>query len=99
MLSEDLSDRGVRLRSESSIIEGIVGAGSDVPLEVRLEEDLPPVKVKAKMMWSYVAAEGANVSGWQFINFHGNARRRLRHYLDRVGEEQEDWEDDAETTV
>lgn len=99
LVSEDLSDRGIRLRSNGTPLSSLLGSGHDVPLEIHIEDDLPPVKVKARLAWSTMTRQGSSVSGWQFMNFHGNARRRLRHYLDRTASGETEWEDDAEASI
>ena len=90
LVSEDVSGRGIRLRSNGggTPLSHIVGKHGEAPLEISLEEDVPPIKVRAQIVWSYSNSSGATISGWQFMNFHGNARRRLRAFLERVAEEE-----------
>lgn len=99
MVSEDLSDRGVRLQASDTPLSLIMDKHGEAPLEICLEEEVSPVKVKAQIIWTYSLTDGGTMSGWQFMNFHGNARRRLRSFLDRMAEEQAGREDDAEATV
>ena len=86
VVTEDVSDRGVRLRFDERDLATFVGHRQNVPFELCLEEGLPPVRAEAQLVWTYTAANGGTVCGWQFVHFKGNARRRLRHYLDQHSE-------------
>ena len=83
VVSEDVSDRGIRLRCEGVRLGTLVGHREELPLEICLQNETPPVVAQAKLVWVYDTAEGGSVSGWRFVHFHGNARRRLRNFLDR----------------
>ncbi len=82
VISDDLSDRGVRIRVNEDHLKSIVGHREEIPLEIVLKEDVPPLKAQAELMWAYNTPQGGSVSGWRFVHFKGNARRRLRSYLD-----------------
>ena len=83
VMSEDVSDRGVRLRFEETGLSRVVGHRDEVPLEICLQDKMPPVKAQAQLVWAYNTTSGGSVSGWRFVHFKGNARRRLRNYLDQ----------------
>lgn len=81
-ISEDISDSGVRLRSAGQSAAQLLGHQDLVEMEVNLKEGALPVKVQARLIWAYSASQGGAMSGWCFAHFRGNARRRLRAYLD-----------------
>lgn len=81
-VSEDISDSGVRLRSAEQSPAQLLGHQDLVEMEIDPQEGALPVKVKAELIWAYPASQGGTMSGWHFAHFRGNARRRLRAYLD-----------------
>ena len=83
VVSEDVSDRGIRLHLKETNLASFIGQRELVFLEICLLDDAPPVKAQARLVWSYTTFAGGTVSGWQFVHFRGNARRRLRRYLDQ----------------
>ena len=87
VVSEDVSDRGIRLHLTEMNLGSFVGQRELVFLEICLQDDAPPVKAQARLVWSYTTFAGGTVSGWQFAHFRGNARRRLRRYLDQCASE------------
>ena len=52
-------------------------------MEIFLEAEVPPVSVKAKLMWAFVPSGGGAVSGWEFMELKGRSLRRFRTFVDR----------------
>jgi len=82
-VSEDISDSGIRLRSETLAPGQLMDQYREAEVAVELEEGAAPVKARAQLLWAYADGSGGSVSGWHFVRFRGNARRRLRRFLDR----------------
>ncbi|MCZ6631769.1 MAG: PilZ domain-containing protein [bacterium] len=91
MVSEDISDRGIRLRIEQRRWGEVLGHREEVALEIGLPEEKAPIVAQAQLMWAFNSQEGVGgTSGWRFVHFRGNARRRLRHFLEpHIAEKQE----------
>ena len=83
VMSEDVSERGIRLRFEDYGIADILGHRDELPMEIFLEAEVPPVKVQAKLMWAFAPSGGGAVSGWEFLELKGRSLRRFRSYIDR----------------
>ena len=82
LISEDVSDWGIRLHFEETRISRIVGHREEVPLEIYLQDGISPVEVQANLLWVYDDIGGGSVSGWRFVHFKGNSHRQLMNYLD-----------------
>ena len=82
-ISEDVSDNGIRLRSEALGPRQLREQYDASEVAVELEKGAAPIRARAKLVWAYSDGSGGSVSGWHFVSFKGNARRRLRHFLDR----------------
>jgi hypothetical protein len=83
LTSEDVSERGIRIRFQSHGIADILGQREELPMEIFLEAEVPPVSVKAKLMWAFVPSGGGAVSGWEFMELKGRSLRRFRTFVDR----------------
>lgn len=86
VVSEDISDSGVRLRFEKVGLAMVLGHREEVPLELCLENEATPIHALAQLVWAYNTAQGGSISGWRFVNLEGGAERRLQSFLaTRVG--------------
>ena len=81
VVSEDISDSGVRLRFEKVGLAMVLGHREEVPLELCLEDDDTPIHALAQLVWAYNTAQGGSISGWRFVNLEGGSERRLQNYL------------------
>jgi hypothetical protein len=82
-MSEDVSERGIRLRFEDYGIADILGHREEITMEIFLEAEVPPVNVQAKLMWAFAPSGGGAVSGWEFLELKGRSLRRFRTFIDR----------------
>ena len=82
-MSEDISEQGIRIRSQEHGITDILGSMDELSLEIFLEAEVPPVSVQAKPIWAFVPS--GTVSGWEFIELRGRSLRRFRTFVDRTG--------------
>ena len=83
IVSEDVSERGVRLRFENLGLADVLGNQDELPMEIFLEEKVPPVNVLARLTWALTPANGGVVSGWKFLDLKGRSLRRFRTFIDR----------------
>ena len=83
VMSEDVSERGIRLRFQDYGIADILGHRDEIPMEIFLEEEVPPLNVQAKLMWAFAPSGGGAVSGWEFLELKGRSLRRFRTFIDR----------------
>lgn len=81
-ISEDVSDSGVRLRFDKVALARVLGHREDVPLDIRLSQDIDPVQAQAQLIWAYNTVQGGSVSGWRFVQFRGNSQAQLCAFLD-----------------
>ena len=63
IVSEDVSERGVRLRFENLGLADVLGNQDELPMEIFLEEKVPPVNVLARLIWALTPANGGVVGG------------------------------------
>ena len=91
LVSEDVSDRGIKLRIEQRRLGEVLGHREEVALEIGLPDEATPIVAQAQLVWAFNSQEGVGgTSGWRFVHFRGNARRRLRHFLEpHIAEKQE----------
>ncbi len=82
MMSEDISETGIRLHFQQWTIADFLGQ-EEIPLEVFMEPEVPPVKLQARLVWAFNAGNGGSVSGWQFLEFKGRSLRRFRNFIGR----------------
>jgi c-di-GMP-binding flagellar brake protein YcgR len=82
MISEDISDSGVRLRFEKVGLATVLGHREEVPLQLCLENEEIPIEALAQLVWAYNTSQGGSISGWRFVNFNSGAERRLHSFLD-----------------
>ena len=82
LVSEDVSDRGIRLRTEQANLAEMLGHREEVSLEIGLPLETAPIVAQAQMIWAFDSQDGGGVSGWRFVHFRGNARRRLRNFIE-----------------
>jgi hypothetical protein len=54
--SEDMSERGIRIRFQEYGIADILGNRDELPMDIFLEAEVPPVSVQAKLIWAFVPA-------------------------------------------
>ncbi|HCK09900.1 MAG TPA: hypothetical protein DHW45_08490 [Candidatus Latescibacteria bacterium] len=71
IVSEDLSERGVRLRFESHGLAYVLGNQDELPMEIFPEEKVPSVNVQARLIWAFTPVNGGAVSGWEFLDLKG----------------------------
>lgn len=90
MMSEDISETGIRLHFQQWTIADFLGQREEIPLEVFMEPEVPPVKLQARLVWAFKAGQGGSVSGWQFLEFKGRSLRRFRNFIGRKEEENGD---------
>ena len=90
MMSEDISETGIRLHFQQWTIADFLGQREEIPLEVFMEPEVPPVKLQARLVWAFNAGQGGSVSGWQFLEFKGRSLRRFRNFIGRKEEENGD---------
>lgn len=83
VVSEDVSERGIRIRFQEYGIADILGNRDELPMEIFLEAEVAPVSVQARLIWAFAPAEGGAVSGWEFLELKGRSLRRFRTYIDR----------------
>ena len=83
MMSEDISETGIRLHFQEWTIADFLGQREEIPLEVFMEPEVPPVKLQARLVWAFNAGPGGSVSGWQFLEFKGRSLRRFRNFIGR----------------
>lgn len=83
VMSEDVSERGIRLRFDDYGIADILGNRDELPMEIFLEAEVAPVNVQAKLIWAFAPSDGGAVSGWEFIELKGRSLRRFRTFIDR----------------
>ena len=81
VISEDVSESGVRLRFAKVGLAMVLGHREEVPLELLLENEETPIKAQAQLVWAYNTAQGGSISGWRFENFDGNSQRRLQTFV------------------
>ncbi|MDA0709074.1 MAG: PilZ domain-containing protein [bacterium] len=81
VVSEDISDSGVRLRFEKVGLTKVMGHREEVPLQLCLEEDEKPIETLGQLVWAYNTAHGGSISGWRFVNFDSSSARRLQKFL------------------
>ena len=83
VVSEDVSERGIRIRFEDYGIADILGNRDELPMEIFLEAEVAPVSVQARLIWAFAPSDGGAVSGWEFLELKGRSLRRFRTYIDR----------------
>ena len=83
--SEDVSERGIRIRFQEHGIAEILGGRDELSMEIFLKAEVPPVSVQAKLIWVFVPSGEGAVSGWEFIELKGRSLRRSRTFVDRTG--------------
>ena len=83
LASENLSSRGIWLRSDRTNAGWLAANRERVPLEIRLQEEAAPVRVRGELLWTYPTSDGGMMSGWRFACYEVIARLRLWNYLDR----------------
>lgn len=81
LISEDVSGSGVRLHFEKVGLAHILGHREEIPLEILLTGQ-DSIVTQAQLVWAYNTAQGGSVSGWRFVEFSRNSRRRLLDFLD-----------------
>ena len=81
VMSEDISESGVRLRFEKVGLTKVLGHREEVPLQLFLEDEADPIDALAQLVWAYNTAQGGSISGWRFVTFEGGAERRLQSFL------------------
>lgn len=81
VVSEDISDSGVRLRFEKVGLATILGHREEVPLQLFLNAEDQPVQANAQLVWAYNTVQGGSISGWRFVNFEGGSLRRLQDFI------------------
>ena len=81
VVSEDVSDSGVRLRFQKIGLTNVLGHREEVPLKIRLSQNEDPVITHAQLVWAYNTVQGGSVSGWRFVTFDGNSEQRLGDFL------------------
>ena len=84
MISEDISETGIRLHFKEWTIADLLGQREEIPLEVFMEAEVPPVKLQARLVWAFNAGQGGSVCGWQFLEFKGRSLRRFRNFIGRT---------------
>ena len=95
VMSEDISERGIRLRFVDKGIGDFLGHRDQIPMEIHLEDEVPPLKLHATLVWAYLPAGGGIVSGWEYLDLKGRSLRRFRNFVDREFElNGEDVDDD-----
>jgi len=83
IISEDVSEQGIRLRFDAYGIADILGNRDELPMEIFLESEVAPVNVQARLMWAFAPTGGGAVSGWEFSELKGRSLRRFRTFIDR----------------
>ena len=83
VMSEDVSEQGIRLRFEKYGIADILGHRDELPMEIFLEAEVAPVNVQARLIWAFAPSSGGAVSGWEFLELKGRSLRRFRTFIDR----------------
>ena len=83
VMSEDVSEHGIRLRFAEYGIADILGHRDELPMEITLEPEVAPVSVQAKLIWAFAPSGGGAVSGWEFLELKGRSLRRFRMFIDR----------------
>lgn len=81
VVSEDISDSGVRLRFEKVGLAKVLGHREEVPLQLFIGDDESPIEALAQLVWAYNTVQGGSISGWRFVNFSGGSARRLQSFL------------------
>lgn len=81
VVSEDVSESGVRLRFEKVGLAKVLGHREEVPLELFISDEDTPLKAQAQLVWAYNTAQGGSISGWRFVNFDGNSERQLQNFV------------------
>lgn len=82
--SEDISEKGIRLKFDTLTIADLLGQLEEISVEVFFEEEVTPVKVQAKLVWALTANDGRCVSGWEFLDLRRRSLRRFRMFIDRT---------------
>ena len=83
VVSEDVSERGIRIRFQEYGLADILGNRDELPMEIFLETEVAPVSVQARLIWAFAPSEGGAVSGWEFLELKGRSLRRFRTFMDR----------------
>ena len=83
IISEDVSEQGIRLRFDAYGIADILGNRDELPMEIFLESEVAPVNVQARLMWAFAPTGGGAVGGWEFSVLKGRSLRRFRTFIDR----------------
>lgn len=83
VVSEDVSERGIRIRFQEYHLADILGNRDELPMEIFLEAEVAPVSVHARLMWAFAPPDGGAVSGWEFLELKGRSLRRFRTFMDR----------------
>lgn len=83
VLSEDVSEQGIRLRFDGHGIAEILGHQDELAMDIFLEEEVPPVSVHARLIWAFAPSGGGAVSGWEFVELKGRSLRRFRTFIAR----------------
>jgi hypothetical protein len=83
VVSEDVSERGIRIRFQEYGLADILGNQDELPMEIFLETEVAPVSVQARLIWAFAPSEGGAVSGWEFLELKGRSLRRFRTFMDR----------------
>ncbi len=83
VVSEDVSERGIRIRFQDYDLDDILGNRDELPMEIFLETEVAPVSVQARLIWAFTPSDGGAVSGWEFLELKGRSLRRFRTFMDR----------------
>jgi hypothetical protein len=83
VMSEDVSERGIRLRFDEYGIADILGHRDELPMEIFVESEVAPVTVQGKLIWAFAPSGGGAVSGWEFMELKGRSLRRFRTLIDQ----------------
>jgi c-di-GMP-binding flagellar brake protein YcgR len=86
VISEDISDSGVRLRFEKVGLSAVLGHREEVPLQLFLPDDDSPIETLAQLVWAYNTSQGGSISGWRFVNFDSGSEARLNNFLELQSE-------------
>ncbi len=80
--SEDIGDTGFRLRSSGIGLAALMGHREEMPFEIRLWNDTSAARADARLVWAYRSDSGDTISGWNFVEYHGDSRRAIADFID-----------------
>ena len=83
VVSEDVSERGIRIRFQDYGLADILGNRDELPMEIFLEAEVAAVNVQARLIWAFAPSGGGAVSRWEFLELKGRSLRRFRTFMDR----------------